>query len=144
MSKPLFSVLGQEPLAPSLPQFLAVYERLVEAKDYGWSYAETIADNMQAIFKHEHIPPADRAYALDLAIRAAYYMNRFAAMATCRSMITTIEDETLGFHIAEVLLKHRETFIADIEVSECRTDAIRNALRKIKQPENEPPDSVPF
>ena len=56
-------------------------------------------------------------------------------------MITSIEDETLGFHVAQVLLKHRDTFISNIEVSECRTDAIRNALRQIKQAQNDPEPS---
>jgi len=138
MSERLFSVLGQEPLAERLPEFLVIYEKLVEGRDYGWSYAETIADNMRAIFNHDNVPPAQRAYALDLAIRAAYYMNRFAAMSTCQSMITSIEDETLGFHVAPIIVKHSDTFLRDMEVASCNTDAIRNALRQIKETPTDP------
>jgi hypothetical protein len=128
-----FSVIGQAPLLDRLPGFLVVYDRLVEGRDYAWSYAETIAGNMRAIFDSGDVPLGEKACALNLAIRAAYHMNRFAAMDTCRSMVTSISDEALGLHIASVLLKNRDTFIADIEPSACQSDAIRNALRQIQQ-----------
>lgn len=128
-----FAIIGQVSLADNLPRFLTIYEKLVGCKDYSWGYAETIADNMRAVFERQSVPPADRARALDLAIRAAYYKNRFAAMDTCRSFITSIDQEDLGFHVAPILARNKVTFVADIEISECQTDAIRNALRQIKE-----------
>ena len=83
LSPRFFSIVGHEPFANSLHSFLAIYEKLVARKDYSWSYAETIASNMQAIFDGSGAPAGERARALGLAVRAAYYMNRFAAMGTC-------------------------------------------------------------
>jgi len=85
------------------------------------------------VFTAAAVPLAEKAHALDLAIRAATYMNRFAAMDTCRSMITSVRDNALGFHVASILLKNRDTFISDVETSECHSDAIANALRQIQQ-----------
>jgi len=133
LSSRIFSVLGQPPLAGRVVGFLAIYEKLVESQDYEWSYAETIADNMRLVFTAAAVPLAEKAHALDLAIRAATYMNRFAAMDTCRSMITSVRDNALGFHVASILLKNRDTFISDVETSECHSDAIANALRQIQQ-----------
>jgi serine/threonine protein kinase len=133
LSSRFFSILGQPPLAGWISGFLTIYEKLVEKQDYGWNYAETIADNMHTIFAAQAVPLVERAHALDLAIRAATYMNRFAAMDTCRSMISSVRDDALGFQVASVLLKNRDTFISGIESSECHSDAIANALRQIQQ-----------
>lgn len=124
-----FAVIRQQPVISSLPEFLAVYDRLVESQDYSWSYAETIAKNMKTIFSGEDVPVPHKALALDLAIRAACYMNRFAAMDTCREMITSVDDETLGLQVAGLVTKHNDTFVGGIEPSECRSDSIANALR---------------
>lgn len=128
-----FAVIRQQPVIASLPGFLAVYDRLVESQDYSWSYAETIAKNMKTIFSGEDVPVQHKALALDLAIRAAYYMNRFAAMDTCREMITSVDDETLGLQVAGLVTKHNDTFVGGIEPSECRSDSIANALRASRE-----------
>jgi serine/threonine protein kinase len=128
-----FSVMGQEPMARKLPEFLIIYGRLVEAQDYSWSYAETIASSMREVFRGDGASPNEKALALHLAIRAAYYMNRFAAMDACRSMVTSIRDEALGFCVASVLLNNRDTFISGTEPSECNSEAVRNALRQVQQ-----------
>jgi hypothetical protein len=133
LSNRFFSVVAQEPFATRLPGFLAIYERLVDGQGYNWSYAEVIASNMRAVFDSDRAPLNERAIALDLAIRAASSMNRFAAMDTCRSMVTSIRDEALGLRVASVLLSNRDTFISDIEPSACQSESIRNALRQIKQ-----------
>ncbi len=133
LTQSFFSVIGQEPVARQLPGFLTIYEKLVERYDYSWSYAETIADNMKAVFDGDGVSAGEKAHALDLAIRAAYHMNRFAAMATCRSIVTSVRDEALGLSIASVLLKNQCTFISDTELSECQSESIRNALRQIRQ-----------
>jgi len=88
---------------------------------------------MRLVFEGESVQPKEKVRALDLAIRAAKYMNRFAAMDTCRSIITSVQDESLGIHVASVLLENRETFILNIEISECQCDSIRNALRQLQQ-----------
>jgi len=133
LSREFFRVLRQGLLADRICGFLGIYEKLVEGRDYTWSYSETIAQNMEALFDGETLLMDDRAHALDLAIRAADYMNRYAAMDTCRSMIKSVRDEAFGIRIASVLLKHRSTFVAGVEVSECQSESIRNALRQIKQ-----------
>lgn len=133
MSLRVFSVLAQEPLASSLPTFLLIYEKLVEEREYSWSFAETIADNMRAVFDGVSAAPTQRAKALDLAIRAAHYMHRFTAMDTCRSMIMSIDQEELGFHVSPIILKHNDTFLTEIELSQCQNDAVRNALRNLKE-----------
>jgi hypothetical protein len=60
-------------------------------------------------------------------------MNRFAAMDTCRAIITAIRDEGLGFQVAPILLELRDTFISGIEPSECQSNAIATAIRQIQQ-----------
>jgi hypothetical protein len=133
LSHSFFPVMGQGPMASKLPEFLVVYGKLVEAQDYAWSYAEAIARNMREVFRGDGASPNEKAQALHLAIRAAYYMNRFAAMDDCRSMVTSIRDEALGFCVASVLLNNRDTFITGVEPSECNSEAVRNALRQIQQ-----------
>ena len=129
-----FSIIRQQPFVESiLPTFLSTYEKFVEGRDYRWRYAETIVDNMRIVFEGREVRKALRAGALHLAIRAAHLMTRFAAMDTCRSMVKSIEDDALGFEAALVLLNNPHTFIADIKVGECRSEAIRNALRQIQQ-----------
>lgn len=132
LSRRFFSVIRQGPLIGRASEFLSIYEKLVDSCDYSWSYAETIASNMRVIFSGEEVPTAEKAAALDLAIRAANNMNRFAAMDTCRAMVSSVHEETLGLAVAAIIMKYGETFIADIEPSECNSDAIRNALNQIK------------
>lgn len=127
-----FTVMQHKALAQSLPSFLSIYESLVDARNYSWSYAETIAKNMREIFSGDEAPNSQKARALDMAIRAAVYMNRFAAMTTCSVMITSIKDETLGMQIAPIILKHADTFISAIEPSECKSTVIANTIRTLK------------
>ena len=139
LSNGFFSVMGQEQQIDRIPDFLAIYEKMVEAQGYSWGFAETIASNMSVLFSSKSVRPSEKAYALDLAIRAATYMNRFAAMDTCRSMVTSVRDEELGFQVASILLKNRESFISGVERSECHSEAIRSALAQIiAQPQSKP------
>lgn len=131
-----FSVMRQEPVVKFLPKFLEIYEKLVESEDYSWSYAETVADNMKLIFVGDAVPLNQKSRALELALLAASYMNRFAAMDTCKSMVTGIANEELGLVIATLINKHKDTFISGIEPSECRTDAVRGVLQKLQQEES--------
>jgi serine/threonine protein kinase len=129
----LFSVIAQPPSLDSLPTFLGIYEKLVESRDYVWSYAETIAANMGRIFNSDAAPNSERARSLLIAIRAADYMNRFAAMDTCIAIVTSIRDENLGFHVVPILFEQRNTFVGGIEPSACHSDSVAAAIRQIQQ-----------
>ena len=127
-----FSAIAQGPLADKLRPFLSIFEIYVDGRSYNWGDAETIASQMNRIFKTVTVPPETRALALDLAIRAAYYMNRFAAMDTCKAMVRAISDHNLALNAVPVILKPESSFLADIEPSTCSEDAIRNTIRSIK------------
>ncbi|HAP39596.1 MAG TPA: hypothetical protein DCQ94_07535 [Nitrospira sp.] len=128
-----FSVIRQQPVLAHLPPFLTVYDKLVESQGYSWSYAEAIAKNMRTIFSGDDVPIPQKALALDLAIRAATYMNRFAAMDTCREMITSIDDDTMGLQVAALVMKYHDTFVGGIEPSACNCNPIANALNTIRE-----------
>lgn len=128
-----FPVLGQSPVLDALDTFLCIYEKFVDSQDYSWSYAETVALNMQKIFSNPNTPLSLKAKALDLAIKAAAYMNRFAAMDTCTTMITSITDDNLGLQVASIITDHHDSFVRHIELSECSCDPVRNVLRQIQQ-----------
>lgn len=128
-----FSIICQELLLAHLPSFLTIYEKLVESKDYPWSYAEAIAKNMSTIFFGDDVPIPQKVLALDLAIRATTYMNRFTAMDTCREMLTSINDDTVGLQMATLVMKYRDTFVGEIEPSACNCNPIANALNTIRE-----------
>lgn len=130
--KRIYGVLGQAPVMRGLDSFLTVYEKLVEGRNYSWSYAETIALNMRKLFLSPDTSLPQKAKALELGICAAEYMERFAAMDTCKSLITSITDDELGLQVATVITNHRNGFAGEIEPSECNCDTIRNALRQIQ------------
>jgi hypothetical protein len=54
-----------------------------------------------------------------------------------RCDVGTKAKRTVSFWEACVTRPHPESFVANIEATECHTDAIRNALRQIKQPTND-------
>ena len=105
----------------------------MDGGNYGWSYAEVIASNMQQIFDSVDAPNTDKAVALYLAAKAAAYKNRFAAMDTCTAMVKSVQDDDLGMHVASVLIRESVTFLSGIEPSDCRNHLIRNALRQVRR-----------
>jgi serine/threonine protein kinase len=127
-----FSAISQEPLVDKLAEFLSIFEVYVDRRSYSFGHAETIASRMNRVFKAATVPPETRALALDLAIRATYYMNRFAAMDSCKAMVRAISDHDLALNVVPVILKPEAFFLADIEPSTCSDEAIRNAIRSIK------------
>lgn len=133
LKKPFMSILTQEKLIPHLDDFLKIYNKMVTSEQYGWSFAETIATNMLRIFKSNDIPIKTRAKALELSIDAAYRMNRFAAMETCISMITSIDDDALGLQVANVMQRNQHDFITSIEPFRCKCENIRKLLIAIKK-----------
>ena len=126
-----YHVLAQEPVASKLGKFLDQYEPFVEDAVYTWSYAETVANNMRIIFE-KSANTKHRARALDIAVMGAVSANRFAAMATCRDMITSVTDDDLGLAVASIIAKHRGSFISGTEPARCHNDAVRNAIRAVQ------------
>jgi hypothetical protein len=126
-----FSAMSQPPLADRVDTFLTVYEAFVEDRNYAWAEAETIASRMNLIFMAATLSPIVRARALDLAVRAASYMNRFAAMNTCRAMVKWISEQELALNVVPVILKPEASFLSNIEPHSCLNEAIRNAIRTI-------------
>jgi serine/threonine protein kinase len=130
--KELFSVFSQAPVKLCAKDFLACYEEMVESKSYSWSYAETIASNMNTIFISPDAEPSLKGIALDLSIRAAIYMNRFAAMDMCGKMICSVNEEPLGSIVATLINKYPDSFVVSIEPSNCPNRSIVCAIKAHK------------
>lgn len=132
LSLRFFSILPQDKLVHHIENFLKVYKDFVDSNNYSWAFAENIASNMKKIFSAADVDSKTRASALELAIDAAYRMNRFAAMDTCSSMICSVAEEELGIHVAAIMQRNAHSFITDIEPSQCKCDPIINFLRSVK------------
>ena len=137
LKRQFFSVLIQDSVKSSLRGFLRIYTVMVESEQYGWSFAEEIAKCMERIFSANNVDAADRKRALELAIDAAYRMNRFAAMDTCIAMIKSVIDEEFGLEIASIIQSNPHGFIQSIEPSECGCQSIRNAIISINKDETD-------
>lgn len=122
-----YLVLAQKPIESRLDKFLEQYGDFSKDAVNLWSYAEIVAINMKAIFDHS-ASVIHRAKALDIAIIGAINANRFAAMDTCKNMIMSVVSPDLGAAVASVIAKHRGSFVTEIEVSNCKERAIRDAL----------------
>src|SRR5690606_37186356 len=123
---------SHEKLRPHLDDFLRIYRRMVESGQYGWSFAETIASHMRLIFRSEEVAAKTRARALELAVDAAYRQNRFAAMDTCVSMITSVDNDEVGVHVVGVIQKNPHSFVTGIEPAQCKSESVRSALRALR------------
>jgi eukaryotic-like serine/threonine-protein kinase len=128
----LFPFIAQQLPHEYHASFLKGYRVMVDTGDYGWSYAETIAKNMEAFFYNTEVSPANRTEALRIAIIGAYNMNRYAAMDTCQAMVMSIDEDELGQYVRDLIIEFRDTFIADTDQNACRSIAIRNALFSVK------------
>lgn len=135
----LFNLLAQPTIQTHINRFLNVYRDMVENATYAWSFAETVARNMKQLFESTHTAPIVKAEALEIAIVSAYKQNRFAAMETCQRMITTIIDDELGQRVREVLIRNPRYFISSIQLSNCKSAAIKDAIIQINKP---PPSST--
>lgn len=127
-----FHVLSQRLVKENLSPFIAIYRGMAEKATYSWSFAETIADNMKVIFNASDASATDKAEALRVAIIAAIRQNRFAAMDTCKAMITSVEEEELGQRVHDVLTENDSHFIQYIDPSECKAGAVRAAIIALK------------
>jgi hypothetical protein len=101
---------------------------MAEYATYGWSFAETIANNMTVLFNSPATSATEKAEALRAAIIAAVRQNRFAAMDTCSKMITSVVEPELGQRVQHILQEHDTHFIQQIEPSECQAPAVRAAV----------------
>jgi eukaryotic-like serine/threonine-protein kinase len=135
-----FGVLSQPMLQQHLTRFLAIYKRMAEDATYAWAFAEDIAKNMQVLVNATTVNAADKSEALRIAIISSVRQNRFAAMDTCRAMITSISDDELAQRVHDVLIAHSDQFIAAIDPGECRAVAIRSAIASIKAASAPPPN----
>ncbi|MDE1465990.1 serine/threonine-protein kinase [Spartinivicinus poritis] len=134
LSSGFFNIICLDKVVSHLQTFLDIYEKHVETKDYSWRYAENIAENMGIVFTSQKAAVEQKILSLDLAIRAAIYMNRFAAMDTCNSLIQNIQkdDTELGQAVAHLITKYRDQFVGDIDSSSCQNDYIRQTLLILK------------
>lgn len=128
-----FDVLAQKKFRDRVAGFLKRYGVMVKHGNYGWSYAETIANQMRRIVQQPDLRPQDRAEALDLAIHAAHHENRFAAMGTCTGMIELIDDGALAILAAEVIRRYPGSFLASIDPVRCKHQKIIDAVKSIKK-----------
>jgi serine/threonine protein kinase len=128
-----FQILTFPEYVDRVSEFLTQYRPLVEGHNYSWEYAETIADNMKQLFDSTSIGDADKASALDLAMHAAKAMNRFAAMATCQAMITSVESGSLAVLVRDVILRYPVDFVYSIEPVNCKNDIIGSEIREMKR-----------
>jgi hypothetical protein len=115
-----------------LGYLLHSYLGMAEDADYGWSYAETIATNMAAIFNSSFSSAADKAESLKAAVIAAIRQNRFAAMDTCKAMIASIQDVELAQRVFEIMMEHPSYFMENIDPLTCRSPVIQQAIATLK------------
>jgi len=132
LPKDVFSVLAQSLVQNHLSAFIGIYRRMVEEATYSWSFAENVAESMKLLFDAQDTSAADKSQALRVAIIAAVRQNRFAAMNTCKLMITSIDEGELAQRVHDVLLQHDTHFIQNIEPTECQAGAIRAAIISLK------------
>lgn len=125
----LFSVLSQTPVQQYSKEFLASYAEMVDGQSYNWSYAEAIASKMKMIFSSQDADSSVKGFALDLAIKASIYMNRYAAMDTCIEMIRGVKEEPLGSMVAALINKHRGSFVDSIEPIGCGNESVVRAIQ---------------
>ncbi|HFW5363520.1 TPA: hypothetical protein ACIBXM_004501, partial [Salmonella enterica subsp. enterica serovar Mgulani] len=112
---------------------LRVYQSMVDGYNYSFEFAEVISSNMKILFDSAIVSNIHKGKALDIAIDSATYMNRFAAMDTCKEMIRSVVDEALGGVVASILQSRNDTFISDIEPSECKNKSISTVIYAIKK-----------
>ena len=129
LPKPFFSVIALDPVSHLLPIFFRCYEPFVRKAVGLYSYAETVANNMAVVFKHS-INNAHKAKALEIGANAAIWANRFTAMDTCRSLITSVVDDGLALLISAIITQHPGSFLTSIEPAACKNEIIKKALRE--------------
>ena len=83
---------------------------------------------MRKIFDSKDVEPKIKAQALSIAIDSAGRMHRFAAMDTCTAMIASVNNDDLGFLVADVIQRQKHDFLSNIEPARCKCDPIRRQI----------------
>lgn len=134
ISRPtFFKVLSDPNLQHVLEDFLNLYEKFVESKHYTWAFSETIAKIMHILINSKDVKLENKVKALDLSIKSAVYMNRYAAMETCANIIKNIDDENFAEKVVNLMRDNQGTFIDEIERSTCKSENIKNYLEVISR-----------
>lgn len=131
----VFQALAATPLQlGTLSQFLDSYREMAEHSSYGWSFAETIADNCKVLFASQLVGEEDKAEALRIAVIAAERQNRFAAMDTCREMMISVQPDDFGLaqRVHDLMMEYAYLFIQNIDPAQCRAMAVRQAVVELK------------
>lgn len=133
MPSDVFQAMAMAPLPPGrLGRFIQSYLNMTVNAIYGWSFAEVIANNMATLFFSEHVFEIDKADALKAAIIAAERQNRFAAMDTCKLMISSVHDSGLAQRVFEIMIQYPNRFMENIDPLTCRSPAIQEAIAILK------------
>lgn len=132
LPREFFIVMSLNPMSDVLGLFLDCYDPFVQPAVHTFSYAEVVANNMKEVFQRAS-GPAQRAKALELAVHAAIWANRFAAMDTCRDMVMSVEANDLGLPVATLVSQNKDSFLDHIEPAACKNDLIKRALRAARE-----------
>ncbi len=132
-----FSVIAQDSFDSKRGAFLVAWGQMVRNGNYGWPFAENIADCAKSIFKSGNPTPEEKALVLELAIHAAQTKSRFAAMNTITELISSVKERELAEHVNGVILNCADTFVSEIEPSNCSHDIVARAIKTLKEAENE-------
>lgn len=133
MPSDVFHAMALTPLPMGqLGRFILSYLKMSEEADYGWSFAEVIADNMAVLFKSPFSCEADKAEALKAAIIAADRQNRYAAMDTCKVMIASVQDNGLAQRVCDIMIQYPNRYMENIDPLSCRAPGIRQAIAILK------------
>ncbi len=133
LSESFFIILLQDSTSKYLEKFLKIYQIMIERADYPFPFAENIAKNMYVIFSCGNTNDEIKSISLTIAIRAAYLTNRYTAMDICTSMICSVSNDTLGTYVSAVLINNNYNFIQDINLSDCKSDSVINAITVLKE-----------
>jgi len=90
---------------------------------------------MQVVFFSLNAGLVNRSEALRIAMIGAINMNRFSAMNSCMTMVTSINDDELAAHVHDLIVEYAYTFIAGTDQAKCKSIAIRNVPYKVNPPE---------
>jgi len=126
------AIANNDKASDKLAVFINQYKKMFDdGDDFGFSYAETIADDMRTVFNGS-TTNENKALALSFAIHAAASLNRFAAMTTCRDMIRGIKSDELAIRVADVIRDSGiDSFISNIEPSSCKHHLIKKVLKEL-------------
>lgn len=75
-----------------------------------FSYAESVAQRMRAIFRAPDANPELRAMAIEALLLAAVRLNRFAAMHSLNTLLQEVQEDADALAVREMLENHRREY----------------------------------